>query len=90
MKPALKEGLVGCVDCFAEVEEEMRLQDAWSLDYQDKGTFFAGPLSTAPHRSFCTGVPFTETTVKIPPPGVAQKQPANPLITALLLKETGS
>lgn len=64
------------------------MQDTWSLDKYvlDKGVVFAGPPSTAPHRSFCIGVLFTETTVKIPPPRVAQKKPANLLITALLFK----
>lgn len=70
MRHALKKGLVGVVDWFVEVKEKMRLQDTWSLDNYilDKGVVFAGPPSAAPHRSFCIGVLFTETTVKIPPP----------------------
>lgn len=68
----------------------MRQQDAWALDNWDGGCVLAGWPCTAPQQvlPFVGAAP--KTIVKAPPPGGARKQPANPPVTALPLRETGS
>lgn len=48
----------------------------------------AGSPPTAAPPTRCAAVLFMETPVKMPPPGEARKQPGNPPLAALPLRET--